>query len=504
VSQSSAALRHAAVDLGAESGRVMVGTFDGERVRLQEVHRFPNRPVATVDGLHWDVLRLYADTLDGLRAAQAQAGPLDSVGVDSWAADHALLDAGGRLLGEPFHYRDRRTDGMVARAAERLSPDAYFARTGKAPLPFDTIYQLLAMRVQGDRRLDLASRLLMLPDLMHYWLTGMAATEYTNATTTGMLAVDGTWAQDVLAALGLPAAILLPPAPPGTVLGAMRAQVREDLGGCGAAVVLPATHDTASAVLAVPHAPPHAEPSQPWAYISSGTWSLLGLELPRAITTPPARAAGFTNEGGVGGTFRFLTNIAGLWLLQECRRAWARQDREQDYAALTAAAAALPPTGVALDVDAPELLHPQDMPAALLAQLRASGQTACADPAWLTRAILEGLALRYRGALAEAERLAGLRAAAIHVVGGGSRNSLLCQMTADACGRPVLAGPAEATALGNVLAQAMGRGALGSPAEAREVAAGSAEVRCYLPGDRGLWDEMEASARARRRDPAGA
>ncbi len=486
---AGATSRYAAVDLGAESGRVLAGAFDGERMALQEVHRFANTPVRTVDGLHWDVLHLYAETLAGLRAARAAGGPLQSMGIDSWAADHALLDDGGRVLGEPHHYRDARTDGMIAEAARRVAPEVQFARTGKAQLPFDTVYQLLAMRLRADRRLDLAARLLMIPDLLHYWLSGEGTTEYTNATTTGMLGIDGAWATDLIEQLGLPAGILCNPVPPGTRLGTLRAAVCDEQGVDPMAVVAPGTHDTASAVFAVPHTT-----REPWAYISSGTWSLLGLELPDAVTSEAARRAGFTNEGGLGRTFRFLTNIAGLWLLQECRRAWLRTGNNTGYEQLTAAAAAARPTGVVIDVDDPAFLHPTDMPAALAAHLARTGQPTNTDPVWLARAIFEGLALRYRGALEQAEALAGVRVEVVHVVGGGSRNALLCQMTADACGRPVLAGPAEATALGNLLAQAVGRGELRDAAEARLVAGRSAPVTAYAPQDRAYWDEMAGRA----------
>lgn len=463
----------------------MVGTLRADRVGLDEVHRFANVPVRTIDGLHWDILRLYDEVLAGLRAAR-QTGPLVSAGVDSWAADHALLDADGRLLGNPYHYRDARTDGMLAAAAQLVAPEVHFARTGKAQLPFDTLYQLLAMGRTGDRRLSLTARLLMIPDLLHFWLCGEAATEYTNATTTGMWGIDGAWASDLLARFDLPVGILPAPVQPGTRLGSLRPAVCADQGLDALGVVAPGTHDTASAVLAIPH----TAGGTPLAYISSGTWSLLGLELPQAITSDAARRAGFTNEGGVGQTYRFLTNIAGLWLLQECRRSWARAGQPASYEALTAAATSARPTGVVIDVDDPAFLHPADMPGALLAHLAETGQATGEDPVWLTRAILEGLALKYRRALARAEALAGVHAEVLHVVGGGARNALLCQMTADACGRPVLAGPAEATALGNVLAQAMGHGALRDTAQARWVVSRSVDVATYAPQGRDYWDAM--------------
>jgi len=483
-----------AIDLGAESGRVIAGTLDSGRVQLEELHRFPNAPVRTPDGLHWDALRLYQEALVGVRAAGQRYGQdLTGIGVDAWAVDYGLLDAAGRLLGNPHHYRDARTDG-VREAASRVVPAAeQYARTGIAQLPFNTLYQLVAQRRDGDRALELAQSLLMMPDLLHYWLSSERATEYTNATSTGMLGVDGAWATDMLARLDVPAHMLLPPSRPGTTLGPLRADVRAACGLGAVPVILPATHDTACAVAAVPSVP-HEGNGADHAYISSGTWSLLGLELDHPILTEEARLAGFTNEGGVGGTYRFLTNIMGLWLVQECRRAWARAGHDRGYEELTAGAAAAPSPGVVIDVDDPAFLHPDDMPAAIAGQLRRTGQDpgAIGDPIRLVRAILEGLALAYRVALERAERLARVRVGMIHVVGGGARNALLCQLTADACHRAVLAGPVEATALGNVLTQALGAGALRDRAEVHEVARRSTHAAFYKPRDAGDWDERAA------------
>jgi rhamnulokinase len=484
-------LRYVAVDLGAESGRVIVGTLAGERVALEEVYRFPNVPVRTPDGLHWDVLRLYAEVLAGLRAAVQRYGrDLAGIGVDSWAVDYGLLDAGGRLLGNPYHYRDARTDGLCEDAARRVPAAEQYARTGIAQLPINTIYQLMALRRSGDRSVELATSLLHIPDLMHYWLTGLVSTEYSNATTTGAFGVDGTWARDVLARLDAPSHMLLDPTPPGTCLGEVRPAVREECGLGAVPVILPATHDTACAVVAVPAAPHPA--GEGHAYISSGTWSLLGLELRHPILSEEARLARFTNEGGAGGTYCFLTNIMGLWLVQECRRVWARLGMSWSYEELTARAAAVPSPGVVLDVDDPAFLHPADMPAAINGQLARTGQRTVQDPVELVRAIFEGLALKYRVALERAEQLSGTRVRVIHVVGGGARNELLCQLTADACGRSVAAGPAEATALGNVLVQAMRRGEVRSLAEAHAIARSSAAVRVHEPHGSSEWHERHA------------
>ncbi len=495
-----------AIDLGAESGRVIAGTLDTGRVQLEELHRFPNVPVRTPDGLHWDALRLYHEALVGLRAAGQRYGTdLAGIGVDAWAVDYGLLDAAGRLLGNPYHYRDGRTDG-VREAASRVVPAAaQYARTGIAQLPFNTLYQLVAQARDGDRTLEVAQSLLMIPDLLHYWLSGERATEYTNATSTGMLGVDGAWVEDMLTQLDIPGRMLLSPSQPGTTLGPLRADVRAACGLGAVPVILPATHDTACAVAAVPAATSSGSSSgqADHAYISSGTWSLLGLELDRPILTEEARAAGFTNEGGVGGTYRFLTNIMGLWLLQECRRAWARGGREWSYEDLIGGATAAAPSDVVVDADDPAFLHPVDMPATIAAYLRRTGQQGGVvdDPIRLVRVIVEALALAYRTALERAERLATVRVGAIHVVGGGARNGLLCQLTADACRRPVFAGPVEATALGNVLTQAMGAGEIRDLAEAHVVAGRSAPVAIYEPGDAGDWDERVARLHALRPPP---
>ncbi len=476
---SGEGVHYVAVDLGAESGRVIVGTLRNGRVDLDEVHRFPNRAVRLPDGLHWNVLRLYSEVLVGLGAASRRYGStLASIGVDSWAVDYALLDGEGRLLGAPFSYRDARTDGVRERLAQRVDLSTLYVRTGIAPLPFNTIYQLGAQVEHGDPILPVARTMLLLPDLLHYWLCGAQAAEYTNATTTGMLGLDGAWAHDLLDRLGLPGRLAPPIIAPGTRLGKLLPAVAAECGLGAVDVVAPATHDTASAVAAVPM----VADGLTHAYISSGTWSLLGLELRAPVTTEEARLAGFTNEGGVDGTYRFLTNIMGLWLVQESRRAWAREGLDLGYDELTARAGASPPTGIVIDVDDAALLHPDDMPAALRRQIVWSGQEAPDDPVVLVRAILESLARRYAEALREAERLAGVFVATVHIVGGGSRNGVLCQLAADAVGLPVEAGPVEATALGAVLVQAMSDGRVAGLEEARVMARRDGGIKRYLPG----------------------
>jgi rhamnulokinase len=474
--------RYLAADLGAESGRVIAGTFDGRRVELEELHRFANLPVRTPDGWHWDALGIYREILAGLRLARERYGQaIDGVGVDSWGVDYGLLDAAGRLLGNPYHYRDPRTDGLPEVAATRVSAEEQYSRTGIAQMQINTIYQLMAAVRSRDAGLEAAHSLLMMPDLLHFWLTGMRACERTNASTSGALGVDGLWARDVLERLDVPTHMLAEPVAAGTLLGSLRQGVRQETGLGQVPVIIPATHDTACAVVSVPAAP--ARPGHGHVYISCGTWSLLGMEIAAPNLSEGARLARFTNESGAAGTFRFHVNIMGLWLLQECRRAWLRRDPRGpwQYDELMARVSALPSPGVRIDVDHPSFLLPDEMPAAILASLSPEDRQRVADPICLARAIVESLAEAYRSRIAVVEELTGTHVETVHLVGGGSRNVLLCRLTADATGREVIAGPAEGTALGNVLVQAMGAGEVGSLAQAREVARASAEVRHYEP-----------------------
>jgi rhamnulokinase len=479
------AREYVAVDLGAETGRVVAGSVGADGIVLEEIHRFANRPVRTPDGLHWDVLGIFEQICDGLRKALARDAHVVSAGVDSWGVDYGLFAQRGALLGNPYHYRDARTDGMDAAFALRVSAPAQYARTGIAQMPINTLYQLAA-QARDERLLECAHALLMIPDIMHYWLCGAQATEFTNASTTGALAVDGSWAGDLLDAVPVARGIFPAPIEAATTLGGLRTDLEFGASARALRVVVPATHDTACAVLAAPlHLAP---PGQSCAYISSGTWSLLGLELDAPILTEAAREAGFTNERGVGGSVRFLRNIMGLWLVQECRRAWARAGGDFSYAELTARAAAIASPGIILDVDDPVLLHPLDMPAALNDQLARSGQRGERDPVALTRAIFEGLALQYRRSIAAAERLAGVRVGAIAVVGGGSRNALLCQLAADACGRELFAGPAEASATGNILVQAVADRAVRGLGHIRTLVASTARPTAYAPTAGGAID----------------
>ena len=474
-----------AVDLGASSGRVILGGWDGARFTLRELHRFPNGPVAVQGHLYWDILRLWQEITTGIARYAAQyRDPPAGIGIDTWAVDFGLIDRAGRLLGNPTHYRDRRTTGIPEQVDTVVPPARLYAQTGIQRLPINTLYQLVSMRRGGDPQLDAAHTLLLIPDLFHYWLTGRTVAEYTNATTTQFFNPSTqNWATDVLAALDLPASILPPIIPPGTVLGELLPDVRAEVGLTGPGpVIATATHDTASAVAAIPDLDAHS------VYISSGTWSLVGIETPQPILSERARALNFTNEGGVGGTIRFLKNVGGLWLLQECRRAWERAGQAYPWPDLVTLAEQAAPLRSLVDPDAPELLNPGDMPEAIRAACRRTGLPAPDSVGALVRCCLESLALKYRWVLAALEALTGHPLETIRIVGGGSQNALLCQLTADACARPVVAGPVEATALGNILVQAVATGYLPDIQAGRRAIAASAPQTRYTPRPSDAWD----------------
>lgn len=478
-----------AVDLGASSGRVVAGAFDGSRLSLDEVHRFPNGPVAVGPRLYWDLLGQWSEVQRGLRAASGRFGEITSVGVDSWGVDFALLGPGGELLGNPVHYRDRRTEGIFDVAFARVPRAEIFRHTGLQFMPFNTLFQLLALARSGSAQLQVAERLLMIPDLFHWLLTGRTSNELTNATTTQFFnPARGSWATELFTAFELPTRILGELSPAGTRLGPVADGVAAETGLAGVEVVLPGTHDTASAVMAVPAAGvPSASPD--WCYISSGTWSLLGAELPRPVLDNRCLALNFTNEGGVGGTTRLLKNITGLWLVQECRRVWALAGQERSWEELVALADQVPGCRSLVDPDDSAFAAPGDMPAALREYCRATGQPVPEDEGAVIRLCLDSLALKCRRVLEWLEELVGRPMRVIHIVGGGAQNRRLCQATADACGRPVIAGPVEATAIGNLLVQAMATGAVGSVSEAREVIRRSFDVAEYTPRDTAQWDE---------------
>jgi rhamnulokinase len=462
---------YAAVDLGAESGRVLRGTLRDGWLTVTEVHRFANRPVQRPTGLHWDVLSLYEGVTAGLVAAGA-AGPLDGVGIDAWGNDFALLDRAGRLVGDPFHYRDPRTEGMPAEVAARVGVDEVYRVTGTPCLPITTASQLLAM--EGSPLLETADRLMMLPDLFVYWLTGTRVTEQTIASTSQLFDVrQRRWAVEVIDKLGLPARLFAEDVvAPGTAVGGLRTGVVDGLGGVPVTAV--AGHDTASAVAAIPG-------SAPIAYVATGTWCLVGLELTAPVLSEDARRAGFSNELGVAGTVRFLRNSTGLWLLQCCRAAWGGANAPS-YAELTRAAAGEPVSTTLIDPDDPRFLAHGDMPARIEGYCRETGQRPPSTPPAVVRCILDSLACRQRWTLERAESLAQRRADVVHLVGGGAASEVLCQLTADVIGRVVLAGPVEATGVGNLLVQAWAAGEIDSVRQLREVVRRSHPPRRYEPG----------------------
>jgi rhamnulokinase len=471
-----------AFDLGAESGRGLVGAFDGERLGLDVVHRFANGAVQTLDTLHWDVLRLWSEMLAGLRKAGAEHRDLASVGIDTWGVDFALLGRGGALLGNPRHYRDPHTEGTMEAAFELVPRAEIFRQTGIQFMRFNSLFQLLALKRDRSPLLDAAETMLFIPDLFHYWLTGIKANEYTDASTSQLIdAHTRGWSIDLVRRFGFPDRILGTLVPPGTVLGPLRPSVATQVGVAGVPVIAPATHDTAAAVAAVPAS------GDSWAYISSGTWSLMGVETRQPLTDDRALRVNFTNEGGVGGTIRLLKNIMGLWLVQECRRAWQHAGKDYSYEELMRRAESARPFLSVVDPDDATFLLPASMPAAIADCCRKTRQEVPEEPGAVVRCALEALALRYRYVLERLEELVGKRLGAIHVVGGGSQNTLLCQLTADACNRPVVAGPVEATAIGNVLVQMIGLRMIGSLAEGRAIVRRSFDVKTYEPVQPDRW-----------------
>ena len=498
---------HLAVDVGAESGRVIAGLFDGERVRLEEVHRFANGPVPVSGTLRWNLPGLWSDTLDGLRSAATRfSEQVASVGVDTWGVDGVLLSKSGELLGLPFSYRDARTRGLVDVACETVSRAEIFAGSGVQFLPINTLYQLLAWKERSPEVLGVADRFLMMPDWFHRGLCGRGAAEFTNASTTQLLSPRSTdgrrageWNDELIAAFGLPRHIFPEVVRPGTDLGGLTHDAADDTGlSTDVRVLAPATHDTGSAVAAVPvGVGGDCRTGEPgWAYISSGTWSLVGVEVPAAVLSDDALAANVTNEGGVAGTYRLLKNVMGLWLVQGVRAGFARGGTELDYEELTRRADAAAPFRSLIDPDDPRFLAPANMSAAIVEFCRETGQPEPDSVGAFARCCLESLALKYRAVLEMIDGLTGHPTRVVHVVGGGCRNAVLNRFTADALGVPVVAGPVEATALGNVLVQATAVGELSGLADLRAVVRASAEITVVEPGDRDPWDQAWGRFRA--------
>jgi rhamnulokinase len=473
-----------AFDLGAESGRAVVGHLDGDRLRLEEIHRFANGPVQVLDSLHWDVLRLWSEIKHGLAlAARACGDGLVSAGLDTWGVDFGLLAADDTLLGNPYHYRDSRTDGMMDAAFHLVPRAEIYRRTGIQFMQLNSLYQLLAMAQAGSPALAAARTFLNMPDLFNFWLSGHKASEFTIATTSQCYDPRaGDWARDMLEALGIPSRIFGEVVPPGRVLGPLRPSLAEETGSPSLLVVASAGHDTASAVAAVPTA------GGDYIYLSSGTWSLMGVEARAPIITDHSLAYDFTNEGGVNGTFRFLKNIMGLWLVQDSRREWARAGESYSYDDLTRLAAEAPAFGPLVSMGGSHFLAPGNMPARIQAFCRQTGQAVPETKGEIVRCALESLALEYRWVAERLDEMVGHRLPTVHIFGGGSRNRLLNQFAADATARTVVAGPVEATAIGNVLVQAIALGHVGSLAEGRALVRRSFEVETYEPRDTAAWD----------------
>lgn len=470
-------MRYLAFDIGAESGRAMLGDLRDGKLTLSEVHRFANGGVRVKDSLHWDILGLWREIKNGMRAA-AQSGEVAAMGVDTWGVDYALIDQNGDLLSNPYCYRDARTDGVMDRVCARLGRERIFEITGIQFMPINTLYQWAVERERNPGKVDLARRCLMMPDLLHYWMTGVMANEYTIATTSQAFdARARAWSRELIEGVGMPACLFSDVLTPGTRLGQLLPSVRDEAGISDAAVVLVGSHDTASAVAAVPFAPGGGAR----AYISSGTWSLVGVEVDQPVINAQALAANITNEGGVDNKIRLLKNVMGLWLIQRCRAEWKAEGRDYSYDQITQMANEASGFPSIIDPNDDAFLHPADMRQAIVQKCQETRQPAPGTPGEFARVIYTSLAHAYRAVIEQIEGLIGRRIEAIHIVGGGSRSHLLNQLTASVCQRPVIAGPVEGTAIGNVLTQAMGTGEIGSLEELREIVRRSFDIVRFEP-----------------------
>jgi rhamnulokinase len=471
-----------AVDLGAESGRIMAGLWNGGKIRLEEIHRFPNGPVKLAGTLRWDVLRLWAEIQNGLTLAAKKYGKsVISIGADTWGVDFVLLNKNNELLGQPYHYRDARTNGLMEKAFKKVPRAEIFAQSGLQFMPFNSLYQLLAWKAHSPAILDAADCLLFMPDFLHWAMCGAKRAEFTIASTSQFVhPMRRTWSLGLLKKLGLPTHFLPKIVPPGTTLGRLRNSLP------GVKVVAPPSHDTASAVAGVPIA---KTGKANWAYVSSGTWSLMGVEVQEAALSRRALDLNMTNEGGLDGTYRLLKNIMGLWLVQQCKRAFEARGLRYNYDQLAQLAARAAPLRSLINLDDPRFVNPPDMPKAIQDFCRQTKQPVPKTEGELVRCCYESLALKYGEVLASLEELTGESVEVIHIVGGGSQVKLLSQFAADVCQRPVVTGPVEATALGNLLTQIRASGELSSLAEMRQVIRSSSNVHCYEPKPSATWAE---------------
>ena len=474
-------------DFGASSGRAMLGVYDGKTLELTEMHRFSNDPVMLNGRFVWDIQRLFFEMKAALLKCVKAGISLDAIGIDTWGVDFGLLDQNGELLGLPVHYRDARTDDMMEEAFKIMPKEKIFEETGLAFMQFNTLYQLLAMKKAGDKRLDIAESLLFTPDLLAYFLTGEKATEYTIASTSQLTNPHfRNWAYTLLNKFGIPTRMLTQIQPAGTIRGYLLKQIADEIGMPQIPVIAVGSHDTASAVAAVP-----AKADSKFAYISSGTWSLLGAELKKPLSDVAVMEANYTNEGGVADTTRLLKNIMGLWMIQECKREWDRRADAVDFAGLVKMAEEAPAFKAVIDVDDPRFLAPGNMPARIQDYCREKGLPIPEGRGEISRVIYESLALKYRWAIERLEQdMLGHEIDVLHIVGGGSKNEMLNQFTANAIRRPVVAGPSEGTVIGNLLVQAMALGEIESIPQLREVVAASFENKTFMPeGDTAAWDE---------------
>ncbi len=478
-----------AFDLGASSGRAVLGRFDGGRLALAEGHRFPNGPVRLLDNLHWDALNLFTEMKNGLsQVANDLEGELAAVGVDTWGVDFGLLDKHGDLIGNPYHYRDSRTDEMIERAFELVPRAEIFGQTGIQFMQLNSLFQLLAMAEQKSPLLEFVDTLLFMPDLFNYWFTGQKVNEYTIASTSQCYDMQQQqWATSMLEKLGIPSHMFLDVVQPGTRLGPILPHIQEEIGlSQTVPVIAPGCHDTASAVAAVPVAD---EDLDRFAYLSSGTWSLLGVEIPSPVVNEKSLAYNVTNEGGVQNSIRLLKNLGGLWIVQECRRVWAQQGEEYSFGQLTDMAAAAPPFAALIDPDDSSFLAPGDMESRIVDFCRRTGQQPPESKGGFIRVALESLALKYRWVLEKLEELTDRPVEVVQIVGGGTKNTLLNQFAANATGRRIVTGPIEATAIGNILMQMLAVGQISSLNEGREIVRRSFPVESYRPQDTDAWTE---------------
>lgn len=480
-------LKFVAFDLGAESGRAMLAELGGDRLQLSEVYRFANKPVQVLDHLHWNLLSLWDEMKTGLAKIVSESGSdIAAIGVDTWGVDFGLFDRNGELMGLPHNYRDPRTNGMIEEAFRRVPQEEIFEQTGIQFMEINSLYQLLSMVHRDPKSLDAVDTFLTIPDILNYWFSGEKTAEFTNATTTQCYdSRQKDWARPMLEKMGIPTGMFLDPVEPGTIIGKTLPALTEETGADAVPVVLPACHDSGSAIAAIPAA------GDGFACISSGTWSIVGTEHPEPVINEGTLKENFTNEGGVCGTNRLIKNVAGLWLVQQCRATWARAGEEHSYAELTEMAESATPFQAVIDPDFSEFASPGDMPARVGEYCRSTGQATPEDKGSIMRVILEGLVLKYRLILERLERILGTELRPLHIVGGGTQNKLLNQLTADATGREVLTGPVEATALGNVLMQLLALGEIKSFEEGRDLIRRSFPIETFEPvnEDRNAWDE---------------